>query len=65
MLDESSDQIVAFERELAGERIACVFNLSGAPATNPVRLGETLIEVGGADPAASQLPPASGFIVRC
>ena len=65
LLDRSSDQIVAFERILSGERIACVFNLSDAAAINPVRGGEALIEVGGADPAAPHLPPASGYIARC
>ena len=65
LIDEVSDQIVAFERELAGERIACVLNLSAAPAANPVIGGEALIDVGGARPDASQLPPASGYIARC
>jgi alpha-glucosidase len=65
LLDESSDQIVAFERELGGERIACVFNLSGAPAANPITSGTALLTVGGADPAATTLPPASGYTARC
>jgi alpha-glucosidase len=65
LLDESSDQIVAFERELGGERIVCIFNLSGAPVANPIASGAALLTVGGADPAASDLPPASGYIARC
>jgi len=65
LLDESSDQIVAFERVLGGERIACVFNLSAIPAANPARGGTALIDVGGASPDAATLPPASGYIARC
>lgn len=65
LLDENSDQIVAFERELGDGRIACVFNLSGVPALNPVRAGTMLISTGGADSSSPTLPPASGFIVRC
>jgi alpha-glucosidase len=65
LLDETSDQIVAFEREYGGERIVCLFNLSGARAGNPAPGGEALIEIGGADPEASHLPPASGYIARC
>jgi alpha-glucosidase len=65
LLDEVSDQIVAFERELAGERITCVFNLSAAPAANPVMGGASLVDVGGATPDATHLPPASGYIARC
>ena len=65
LLDKESDQLVAFERQLGGERIACVFNLSGADAGNPVRSGVTLIATGGADTASPSLPPASGFLARC
>jgi len=64
LLDESSDQLVAFERELGGERIACVFNLSNAPAANPAHGGTTLVDVGGASPDAAILPPASGYVAR-
>jgi alpha-glucosidase len=65
LLDEASDQIVAFQRELGGEGVACVFNLSGAPAANPALRGKALIAIGGADPEATHLPPASGYIVKC
>jgi alpha-glucosidase len=65
LLDEQSDQIVAFLREHEGERVACVFNLSGAPAPNPVTNGTVLASSGGADTVAPTLPPASGFIARC
>ncbi len=65
LIDEDSDQIVAFEREHDGERLACVFNLSGAPAANPLIAGMALLTVGGSDPAAATLPPASGYIARC
>jgi alpha-glucosidase len=65
LLDHQSDQIVAFERQLNGQRLACVFNLSGAAAPNPKRMGTALISTGGADPASSSLPPASGFIAQC
>lgn len=65
LLDERSDQVVAFERSLDGERLACVFNLSGVPAANPVVAGPAIAATGGADPASSILPPASGFIARC
>ena len=60
-----SDQIVAFERSLAGVRLACAFNLSGAPAANPVRDGAAIVSAGGAAPASETLPPASGFIAKC
>jgi alpha-glucosidase len=65
LLDEASDQVVAFERELNGDRIACAFNLSGAPAANSTRTGTLLISTGGADISLPTLPPASGYIVRC
>jgi len=65
MLDEQSDQIVAFERQLNGQRIVCVLNLSGAPAANPVRTGTVLVSTGGAEPASPSLPPASGFFAQC
>lgn len=65
LLDDESDQIVAFERELNGERLACVFNLSGEPASNPVRSGTLLASTGGADTVAQTLPPASGFVAQC
>jgi len=65
LIDEASDQVVAFERELNGERLACVFNLSAAPAANPLATGMALLTIGGADPAATTLPPASGYIARC
>ena len=65
LLDDHSDQVVAFRREFDGQNIACAFNLSGATAANPVASGRVLISTGGADPASSSLPPASGFIVQC
>ena len=65
LLDETSDQLVAFERELDGDRIACIFNLSGAAAANPARSGTVLASTGGADTVSPTLPPASGFIARC
>ncbi len=65
LLDEDSDQIVAFERTLNGERLICVFNLSDQPAANPTSGGKLLIDIGDADPAAPILPPASGYIARC
>ena len=65
LLDESSDQIVAFEREAGGDTLTCVFNLSNSPAPNPVSVGRAIISVGGADPSLGILPPASGYIARC
>lgn len=65
LVDEDSDSVVAFEREAGGERLLCVFNLSLAPAPNPRLSGIALIATGGADPASSTLPPASGFIAPC
>ena len=65
LLDNASDQVVAFERKLRTETLACVFNLSGATAANPIGEGEALIMVGGADPYSPILPPASGFIAKC
>jgi len=65
LIDEAGDQIVAFEREMDGERLACVFNLSGAPAANPIQNATALITVGDADPAEPMLPPSSGYIARC
>ena len=65
LLDEQSHQVVAFERELNGDRIACVFNLSGMAAANPMRGKSALITSGDADPASDTLPPASGYLARC
>jgi alpha-glucosidase len=65
LLDETSDQVVAFERAQGAERLACVFNLSDSPAANPAPGGEALVAAGGADPSLPTLPPASGFIVKC
>ncbi len=65
LIDEDSDSIVAFEREADGDRLLCVFNLSAAPAINPRPSSMALAITGGADPAASTLPPASGFIAPC
>lgn len=65
LLDEESDQVVAFERRFADERIACIFNLSGTRAPNPLRAETVLISIGDADPASPTLPPYSGFIARC
>ena len=65
LIDETSDQVVAFERQWNGDRMACVFNLSGAPAGNPIRSGTVLASTGGADTVSPTLPPASGFIARC
>jgi alpha-glucosidase len=65
LLDDGSEQVVAFKRELNGERVACVFNLSASAGANPIRAGETLVGVGGADPTSPTLPPASGYIAKC
>jgi alpha-glucosidase len=65
LLDHVSDQIVAFERAAGGERLACVFNLSGMPAINPAPGGQILVQTGGADASAAELPPASGYVARC
>ncbi|MGI8931881.1 MAG: alpha-amylase family glycosyl hydrolase [Sphingomicrobium sp.] len=65
LLDEVSEQIVAFERDANGESLACVFNLSNRAAPNPVPGGRAIISVGGADPSLATLPPASGYIARC
>ena len=65
LLDESSDQVVAFERMVDGERLLCIFNLSGAIAANPSVGGSKIVAIGGADPASATLPPASGFIAKC
>ena len=65
LLDEDSDQVVAFERQAEGDRLVCVFNLSDRPARNPVSLGRPLAAVGDADPSRPELPPASGYIARC
>jgi alpha-glucosidase len=65
LLDETSDQIVAFERVSDDERLRCVFNLSNSPATCPPVSGVILATCGGADPANSTLAPAAGYIVRC
>ncbi|HXG81267.1 MAG TPA: alpha-amylase family glycosyl hydrolase [Sphingomicrobium sp.] len=65
LLDDSSDQVVAFERSTDGSGLACVFNLSASPAANPVQCGKMLISTGGADSNSPTLPPVSGFIARC
>ena len=65
LLDQSSDQIVAFERQVDGERLVCIFNLSGAPAANPSVGGLRIATIGAADPSSTTLPPASGFIAKC
>lgn len=65
LLDEQSDQVVAFERRQNGERIACIFNLSEAPAANPLRSGTEMISTGGAEAASPILPPSSGFVAKC
>ncbi len=65
LIDETSEQIVAFERSFGNERIACAFNLSERPAANPLRGAATLISTGGADSSSPTLPPASGYIARC
>jgi alpha-glucosidase len=65
LLDENSDQVIAFERSMDGELLACVFNLSGSPAANPVVANSAIVTTGGADPSAPLLPPTSGFIAKC
>jgi len=65
LLDERSDQIVAFEREQDGERLRCVFNLSDRAASFATSSARLLVQTGGADPASGQIPPASGYIARC
>jgi alpha-glucosidase len=65
LLGEVDEQTVAFERMTGGQRLVCVFNLSAAPAANPIVSAAPLLTVGGADPAAPMLPPCSGYIARC
>ena len=65
LLDQHSDQVVAFEREHDGERLLCVFNLSDRPAPVAPRAEALVVQTGGADPAATLLPPASGYVARC
>jgi alpha-glucosidase len=65
ILDDVSDQVVAFERQLDGERLLCLFNLSTSAAANPAPGGLVLLSVNGADPASETIPPASGYIARC
>ncbi len=65
LLDEQSDQLIAFERHEGAEHVSCVFNLSDLPAPNPARSGTVLLSTGGADPALPTVPPSSGFIARC
>jgi alpha-glucosidase len=65
LIDDVSNQVVAFDRRLGDEHIACVFNLSSAPASNVVTGGATLIAAGTADPNSPVLPPMSGYIARC
>ena len=65
LLDHSSNQIVAFEREQDGERLLCVFNLSDHDATFAPSGGTLIVQTGGADPESPTFPPASGYIVRC
>ena len=65
LIDAPGEQIVAFERAVDGERLLCVFNLSDRPAPFAPRHVTVLAQTGGADPAASSLPPASGYIARC
>jgi alpha-glucosidase len=64
LVDEASDQVVAFERSFEGEILSCVFNLTEQPASNPYPGGVALIATGGADPSSDSLPPASAFIAR-
>ncbi len=65
LLDDDSDQVVAFERRSATETLTCIFNLSDRTAPNPVPGGTVLLACGGADPAAATLPASSGYVARC
>ena len=65
LLDDASDQIVAFVRAHHGERLMCVFNLSDRAATVAPVAGTVIASCGGADPSTNLLPPASGYIARC
>ncbi|MEQ7872989.1 alpha-amylase family glycosyl hydrolase [Sphingomonas sp. ASV193] len=65
LLDETSDALVAFERVADGERLVCVFNLSDREVPYPAPGGSALLACGGANPVASTLPPASGYVVSC
>ena len=65
LLDRDSDQIVAFAREQGDERLVCVFNLSDRAASFGPIAGTVIASCGGADPANSSVPPASGYIARC
>ena len=65
LLDETSAQVVAFERDHHGERLLCVFNLSDRPASFAPRHAAIIVQTGDADPSTTVLPPASGFIARC
>ncbi len=48
-ITEASDTILAFERELDGERIACTFNLSAEPQPVTLPGGEPLHLLGEAE----------------
>ena len=65
LVDQQSDQIVAFEREHEGERLLCVFNLSDRAASFAPRAATVIAQTGGADPASELIPPASGYVARC
>ena len=65
---DAAPGILAFEREQAGDRVLCVFNLSGQPCewTPPADGTDwTVLEASGveaADGLPSVLPPAGGYL---
>ena len=65
---DAAPGILAFEREQAGDRVLCVFNLSGQPCewTPPADGTDwTVLEMSGveaADGLPSVLPPAGGYL---
>jgi alpha-glucosidase len=65
LLDDSSDQLVAFDRTSDGQRVRCMFNLSDRPVAVTPTAGVLLAACGGGDPTSSILPPAAGYWVQC
>ena len=59
---EAADQLLVFDRDAAGERLRCSFNLSDAAVTRPRDNGSQLITVGEAD--ATRLAPWSAVIEK-
>jgi alpha-glucosidase len=65
LIEDGGDQIIAFEREAGGQRLACLFNLSGKTAPNPLRGHPPVLTVGAASANEPTIPPASGLVVSC